>query len=88
MDSLYERNENEEEKEKMLSGQLYDSNVELLERERNKEQLQFSFMPEVRDGEVIEEFLKRERCEIRAVGPELILGKIFDEIGLNEIEEE
>lgn len=45
-------------------------------------------MPEVRDGEVIEEFLKRERCEIRAVGPELILGKIFDEIGLNEIEEE
>lgn len=42
-------------------------------------------MPEVRDGEVIEEFLKRERCEIRAVGPELILGKIFDEIGLNEM---
>lgn len=36
MDSLYERNENEEEKEKMLSGQLYDSNVDLLERERNK----------------------------------------------------
>jgi len=36
MDSLYERNENEEEKEKMLTGQLYDSNVDLLERERNK----------------------------------------------------
>ena len=62
--------------------------IRTLERERNKEQLQFLFMPEVRDGEVIEEFLKRERCEIRAVGSELILGKIFDEIGLNEIEEE
>lgn len=51
---------------------------------RNQEELEFSY----REDEKFLEILKTGLRNISMVGPDLILGKLYDEIGFNEIGEE
>jgi transposase len=56
--------------------------------EKNQNQIHL-FSPDDPDDTVVREFVKKlKSADISSVGPELVLGKVFDSIGLNAIDEE
>ena len=75
---------NEEEKEELEAKAL----DYIFLQESRKEQLLLPFMRGVENAQAVESFLSNERCDVHPVGPEIILGRIFDDIGLNEIKED